>query len=59
MYSEMHQKLGGLMVGIQIFIVKFFQLCYMFESVYNKKNGNNEVPLHSSQDGCYPKVYKQ
>ena len=24
------------MVGIQIFIVKFFQLCYMFESVYNK-----------------------
>ena len=19
----------------------------------------NEVPLHASQDGCYPKVYKQ
>ena len=24
------------MVGIQILIVKFFQLCYMFESVHNK-----------------------
>ena len=24
------------MVGIQIFIVKFVQLCYMFENVYNK-----------------------
>ena len=20
---------------------------------------HNEVPLHASQDGCYPKVYKQ
>ena len=28
----------------------------------NKRNANqnhNEVPLHASQDGCYPKVYKQ
>ena len=25
----------------------------------NANQNHNEVPLHSSQDGCYPKVYKQ
>ena len=24
-----------------------------------KKQSHNEVSLHASQDGCYPKVYKQ
>ena len=28
-------------------------------SVGNANQNNNEVPLHASQDGCYPKVYKQ
>ena len=29
---------------------------------YYQRNANqnhNEVPVHTSQDGCYPKVYKQ
>ena len=25
----------------------------------NAKQNHNEVPLHTSQDDCYPKVYKQ
>ena len=25
----------------------------------NENQTHNEVPLHASQDGCYPKVYKQ
>ena len=25
----------------------------------NANQNHNEVPLHASQDGCYPKVYKQ
>ena len=25
----------------------------------NAHQNHNEVPLHASQDGCYPKVYKQ
>ena len=25
----------------------------------NARQNLNEVPLHASQDGCYPKVYKQ
>ena len=25
----------------------------------NANQNHNEVPLHVSQDGCYPKVYKQ
>ena len=25
----------------------------------NANQNHNEVPLHDSQDGCYPKVYKQ
>ena len=25
----------------------------------NANQNHNEVPLHTSQDGCYPKVYKQ
>ena len=25
----------------------------------NANQSHNEVPLHASQDGCYPKVYKQ
>ena len=25
----------------------------------NVNQNHNEVPLHASQDGCYPKVYKQ
>ena len=25
----------------------------------NENQNHNEVPLHASQDGCYPKVYKQ
>ena len=25
----------------------------------NANKNHNEVPLHASQDGCYPKVYKQ
>ena len=25
----------------------------------NANQNLNEVPLHASQDGCYPKVYKQ
>ena len=27
--------------------------------INEKKKNYNEVPLHASQDGCYPKVYKQ
>ena len=25
----------------------------------NANQNHSEVPLHASQDGCYPKVYKQ
>ena len=25
----------------------------------NANQNHSEVPLHTSQDGCYPKVYKQ
>ena len=25
----------------------------------NANQNHNELPLHASQDGCYPKVYKQ
>ena len=25
----------------------------------NANQNHKEVPLHASQDGCYPKVYKQ
>ena len=25
----------------------------------NANQNHNEVPLHTSQNGCYPKVYKQ
>ena len=25
----------------------------------NANQNHNEVPLHASQDGCYPNVYKQ
>ena len=25
----------------------------------NANQDHNEVPLHASQDGCYPKVYEQ
>ena len=25
----------------------------------NANQNHNEIPLHASQDGCYPKVYKQ
>ena len=25
----------------------------------NANQNHNEVPLHASQDGCYPKLYKQ
>ena len=25
----------------------------------NANQNHNEVPLHASQNGCYPKVYKQ
>ena len=25
----------------------------------NTNQHHNEVPLHTTQDGCYPKVYKQ
>ena len=25
----------------------------------NANQNHNEVPLHASQDGCYPQVYKQ
>ena len=34
----------------------------MLNITYHQRNANqnhNEVPLHASQDGCYPKVYKQ
>ena len=34
----------------------------MLNITYYQRNANqnhNEVPLHASQDGCYPKVYKQ
>ena len=27
--------------------------------IRNANQNHNEVPLHASQDGCYPKVYKQ
>ena len=29
------------------------------KSLLMKVKKDNEVPLHPSQDGCYPKVYKQ
>ena len=34
----------------------------MLNITHYQRNANknlNEVPLHTSQDGCYPKVYKQ
>ena len=34
----------------------------MFNITHYQRNANqnhDEVPLHASQDGCYPKVYKQ
>ena len=34
----------------------------MLNSTYYQRNANqnhNEVPFHASQNGCYPKVYKQ
>ena len=34
----------------------------MLNITHYQRNANlnhNEVPLHASQDGCYPKVYKQ
>ena len=34
----------------------------MLNSTHYQRNANqnhNEVPLHTSQDGCYSKVYKQ
>ena len=34
----------------------------MLNITHHQRNANqnhNEVPLHTSQDGCYPKVYKQ
>ena len=34
----------------------------MLNITHYQRNGNqnhNEVPLQASQDGCYPKVYKQ
>ena len=34
----------------------------MLNIIHYQRNANqnhNEVPLHTSQDGCYPKVYKQ
>ena len=34
----------------------------MVNITHYQRNANqnlNEVPLHASQDGCYPKVYKQ
>ena len=43
-----------------------YQTKFNFKKVLNithyQRNANqthNEVPLHTSQDGCYPKVYKQ
>ena len=35
---------------------------HMLNITHYQRNANqnhNEVPLHASQDGCYPKVYKQ
>ena len=34
----------------------------MLNITHHQRNANqnhSEVPLHASQDGCYPKVYKQ
>ena len=34
----------------------------MLNITHYQRNANqnlNEVPLHASQNGCYPKVYKQ
>ena len=42
--------------------VKSLRLMPKFMMVMQKKKmpqNHNEVPLHASQDGCYPKVYKQ
>ena len=41
------------------------QICeafHIFNITHYQRNTNqnhNEVALHASQDGCYPKVYKQ
>ena len=34
----------------------------MLNIIHYQRNANQnlkEIPLHASQDGCYPKVYKQ
>ena len=37
-----------------------FQMSQLFTHYQrNATQKHNEVPLHASQDGCYPKVYKQ
>ena len=48
-------------------VVMLFSIYLMLLSKQREKNcqnvacdqNHNEVPLHASQDGCYPKVYKQ
>ena len=34
-------------------------IIFCFKKIAITNQNHNEVPLHSSQDGCYPKVYKQ
>ena len=48
--AESEEKLNSLLMKVKE------------ESKHYQRNANqnhNEVPLHASQDGCYPKVYKQ
>ena len=35
------------------------EAAYLWQSKQNANQNHNEVPLHASQDGCYPKVDKQ
>ena len=38
---------------------KHMKRCVFSHYQRNANQNHNEVPLHASQDGCYPKVYKQ
>ena len=39
--------------------VHIFKMLNITHYQRNANQNHNEVPLHASQDGCYPKVYKQ
>ena len=49
----------GIVIGVLIESNSKVNLLFLYKTILMSYQNHNEVPLHASQDGCYPKVYKQ